>query len=503
MSPCAEAVRPMRGCGFHLARSQGLSSSVAPPPSADDQSRPLCVDLDGTLIASDTLVESAIRTAARGPVHMVGLCRSLGKGRAQLKSYAADYGIPDVTVLPYREDVLAALRHAKGEGRRLVLVTAADHRIADAVAAHLDLFDDVLATRDGNNLKGDAKAAALVERFGEGGFDYVGDSRSDLPVWAKAKEAWVVEDGIAGSAVYASLKKEPARRFPVTKPGLRAWISGARLYQWVKNVLVFVPIVASGAMFSPEAIFLGIIAFVCFGLFASGTYMLNDLTDLDSDRHHPRKRRRAFASGRIAPVKGAVVGPGLMALALVLAAVTEPLLAAVLLIYGVLTISYTFYLKTRPLVDVYALAALYCVRIVGGAAATGIVPSIWLLSFSSFLFLALALLKRFNELSQVGAKSGRRGYQEGEHILLMALGVASTFSSVIVFALYAESQAAGLLYSQRELLWGIVPLLLFWQSRLWLSAWRGYVDDDPIIYAAKDWVSWIAIALSGLLFLAS
>ncbi len=268
-------------------------------------------------------------------------------------------------------------------------------------------------------------------------------------------------------------------------------------------MLVFVPVVASGAMFLAEAMLLGIIAFVCFGLFASGTYMLNDLSDLDADRHHPRKRRRAFASGRIAPVRGLVAGPGLMLVALVIAFAVKPLFAAVLLGYGVLTICYTIFLKTRPLVDVFALAALYCVRIVGGAAATAIVPSIWLLSFSSFLFLALALLKRFNELSRVSAGSGRRGYAEGEHMLLMVFGVASTFSSVIVFALYAESQAAGLLYSQRELLWGIVPLLLFWQSRLWLSAWRGYVDDDPIVYAAKDWVSWIAIALSGALFLAS
>jgi 4-hydroxybenzoate polyprenyltransferase/phosphoserine phosphatase len=483
------------------------------PASADPSSttngttplpdRPLCVDLDGTLIASDTLVESAIRTAAQGPVHVFGLLQSLRQSRAALKSYAADHGTPDVTVLPYREDVLAALRHAKSEGRHLILVTAADHRIAGAVADHLDLFDEVIATRDGVNLKGDAKAAALVERFGEGGFDYVGDTHADLPVWAKAKDAWVVEDGIAANAVCTALRKDPARRFPVAKPELRAWVSGARLYQWVKNVLVFVPVVAAGAMWSLDTILLGIIAFVCFGLFASGTYMLNDLSDLDADRHHPRKRRRAFASGRIAPVKGLVVGPGLMLVALLIAVITEPLFAAVLVAYGALTICYTVYLKTRPLVDVYALAALYCVRIVGGAAATGIVPSIWLLSFSSFLFLALALLKRFNELSQVGAKSGRRGYAEGEHILLMAFGVASTFSSAIVFALYAESQAADLLYSRRELLWGIVPLLLFWQSRLWLSAWRGYVDDDPIIYAAKDWVSWIAISLCGLLFLAS
>ena len=237
--------------------------------------------------------------------------------------------------------------------------------------------------------------------------------------------------------------------------------------------------VAAGEMWSLEAIALGIIAFVCFGLFASGTYMLNDLTDLDADRHHPRKQRRAFASGRIAPIKGLAVGPGLMLSALPIAVVAEPWLAAVLIAYGALTICYSMYLKTRPLVDVYALAALYCVRIIGGAAATGIVPSIWLLSFSSFLFLALALLKRFNELSQVGTDFGRRGYAEGEHILLMALGVASTFSSAIVFALYAESEAADLLHSRRELLWGIVPLLLFWQSRLWLSAWRGYVDDDP------------------------
>lgn len=465
--------------------------------------RPLCVDLDGTLIRSDLLVESTIKTAGRGVRAVFGLLRSLGEGRAALKHYAAGHGLPDAALLPYESAVVAALHEAKAAGRLVILVTAADRRAADAIAAHLGVFDEVIASGQGLNLKGAAKADALVERFGIGGFDYVGNGRIDLPIWKAAGECWVVEDEVNAAAVARDTGRPVSRKFAIAKPDWRAWASAARVYQWVKNVLVFVPAVAGGALWSPEIALLAMLAFVCFSLFASGTYMLNDLMDLEADRQHPRKRRRAFASGRIPPIQGLLVGPGLMVLALILALTAAPWLATVLILYGLTTMAYTLYLKTKPLVDVYTLAALYAVRIVGGAAATGIEPSIWLLSFSSFLFLGLALLKRFTEVKQMGAGSGRRGYEAGEHILLMAMGIAASFSAAIVFALYAESREAEILHERSGVLWGIVPLLLFWQCRLWLSAWRGYVDDDPIVYAARDWVSWIAIIAAGLLFLAS
>lgn len=454
---------------------------------------PLCVDLDGTLIRSDTLVE--------GIGHLLGDWRSWPglalaflKGKAGLKQHvAAEAGI-DAALLPYDERVIALIRDAKATGREVALVTAADRKIADAVAAHLGLFDTVLASDGATNLKGDAKGQALAQRYGAKGFVYAGNDSSDLAVWRHAGGAVVVN---ASAALAEAVGRELPVEAVLPRAGgtARALIKALRPYQWVKNLLIFVPMVTAHALADVVAWRQAFLAMLAFSLVASSIYIVNDISDLDSDRRHARKRKRPFASGA-APIHAAfVLAPalGLAGLGLGVAAGILP----VLLLYAIVSISYSMRLKQLPLVDMFILATLYTIRLYAGGEATGYRVSLWLLAFSSFLFLALAAVKRAAEILPLAKQHGggpsslsRRGYTADDGPFILVMGLASSFVSTLVLALYVQND-----WSARETQWSaqfmyfVVPLVLFWQCRLWLSTTRGKMDDDPILFAAKDYVS--------------
>ena len=467
-----------------------MDSATRPPP--------LCVDLDGTLIRTDLLVESALALLARRPWMVFALPIWLMRGKAFLKREIARRAGLDVALLPYDERMVDALRRAGDEGRLRVLCSAADQSLVDAVANHLGTFELALGSDGDRNLAGRRKASALAARFGERGFDYAGNARIDLAVWRAARRAWVVNApaALAGSA---ALVCDVDRHWPAEGGGVRAWIRALRLHQWLKNLLVFLPLAASHRFTEPGAVVDAVGAFVAFGLCASGVYLLNDLLDLPVDRQHPRKRLRPFAAGRLDLLRGVLAAPLLAAAGLGLAFWVSPAFALVLGGYYVLTAAYSLKLKRIAMLDVIVLAALYTVRIVGGAVAIGSALSFWLLAFSMFIFLSLALLKRYAELQSmlaVGRSSAAgRGYAVDDLPLLQALGAAAGYAAVLVLALYINSPESLVLYDRPQLLWLVCPLLLYWISRAWIVAHRGAMDDDPVVFAVTDRVSQIVVAL--------
>ncbi|MCB1739774.1 MAG: UbiA family prenyltransferase [Gammaproteobacteria bacterium] len=454
---------------------------------------PLAVDLDGTLVRTDLLVESLLLLLKRQPLHLfAALLWWLRGGRANLKAQLAQRVMPDPLTLPYRRCVLEHLRQARATGRRVVLATGADAGLAARVAAHLGLFEAVLASDGQTNLTGSRKRSRLVDEFGEQGFDYLGDGDHDHAVRRSARISLVVgrrpdpdprvqwlQDPDAGSA--------------------RDLLRELRMHQWVKNVLVFVPLLASHRIVEPEHLAVAALAFAAFGLCASSVYVLNDLMDLGADRRHPSKRHRPLASGKVSMAAALTIIPVLLVGALLIGLLLPWGFMALLALYFLVNVAYSLRLKSVVILDVLVLATLYTLRIAAGSAAVDIWPSTWLLAFSMFAFLSLALVKRYAELMTMRAVDGptarARGYRLDDAELLSSLGGGAGYLSVLVLALYIDSASGQALYRTPELLWGICPLLLYWDSYLWLMAHRGLMHDDPLVFAQRDKVSRILLVL--------
>lgn len=469
------------------------------------QDIPLCVDLDGTLLRSDLLVESALSSLRRNPLDALRLITRLGRGRAPLKRYLASRASIDVSLLPYDARVLAWLRE-EGGGRRKILCTEADRELAEAVAAYVGDFDEILVGDGTHGLSAEGMAEALSARFGERGFDYAGDATADLHVWRRARRAVVVNaEATLPDRVRAVCEVE--RVFEREGGGWRDALRALRPHQWLKNLLLFLPMLAAHVLFAPGAFARALLAFVCFCLCASAAYVANDLLDLQADRGHARKRLRPFASGTLRARDGMVAAPLLAAAALALAYALSAQFALVLLCYAAVTLAYSLYLKRVAILDVVTLAGLYTVRIIGGAVAIPVPASFWLLAFSMFLFLSLAMVKRYTEVLGV-AGEGRsqvagRGYVAQDLPLIQTLGASSGYLSVLVLAFYIDSTASQALYRHHEYLWALTPVLLYWVSRIWLIARRGGMHDDPVVFAVTDRASLIAAAICAAVVIAA
>lgn len=479
------------------------------PPSlpAGAADLPLVVDLDGTLIRSDLLVESAVGLLRQAPLQVFSLPVWLLNGKAHLKAALAERVALDATVLPYHPELLGWLRAEKQRGRRLILATASHQRYAEAVAAHLQLFDEVWASDGDTNLAGRHKAARAVAAFGERGFVYAGNAEPDLAVWAQAAAAVVVSDSARLQA--AAAQRAPLERaFPGGTGGLMPWLKALRLHQWMKNLLVLIPLLAAHRFTDIAGWLASGTAFLAFGLTASSVYLLNDLLDVEDDRHHRSKSRRPFAAGTLPMLHGLLAVPLLLGGAALLAASLPPRFGLALGSYFGLTLAYSLWLKRQMMVDVMALAVLYTLRIIGGTFAVGLALSFWLLAFSMFMFLSLALLKRYSELialRQAGDLQGARGrdYQVEDIELLAGLGSAAGYCAVLVLALYVNNPPAeGLHYSQPKLIWLMCPVLLYWISRAWILAHRGQMHDDPVVFALRDtpsrWLLLLIVFVFGL-----
>jgi len=462
---------------------------------------PLCVDLDGTLVRSDLLAESALALLRRNPLYLFAMLAWLLRGRAVLKREIALRVRIEPEELPYDPRVLALVREA--DGRPRVLCSASDQVLVDAVAAHCG-FDVALGSDGRTNLSGTRKARALVERFGERGFDYAGNEAVDLAVWSHARGAIVVD--APDRIVRAACAMHPdARVLPRSRGNWRRWLAALRAHQWPKNLLVFVPMLAAHRLFDAAAAGHALLAFAAFCLCASSAYVLNDLLDLDADRQHPRKRNRPFASGALPIAHGIVASPLLATAAFAIAVALPrgflPWLAA----YGVATVLYSLVLKRLVVLDVLTLAGLYTLRIVAGGAAIPVPVSGWLLAFSLFLFLGLGLLKRAIELQPLAddARVAGRGYARAHARAVCGSGMGSGLAALVVLALYIESTKSAALYGRPQLLWLLLPLLGCWLVRAWRMATTGRMHDDPLVFALTDRASLALFALSALVVVAA
>lgn len=460
---------------------------------------PVCVDLDGTLIHTDLLFESFLLLLRQNFIAALQVpFWLLLKGKAETKLRIAALVAVQAEHLPYCEPVIAYVRAQREQGRRTVLATASAQRYAQAVADHTGLFDDVIATATGDtNLSGANKAQALAQRF-PAGFEYIGNSSDDLPVWQQAQRVSIAN---AKPRVREAAHQLGRTAFQTDNPfnPLRAAIKGIRLHQWLKNLLVFLPVLAGHRVADTAVLTQALLAFLAFGLCASSVYLLNDLLDIEVDRRHPRKRLRPFAAGALSIPLGGALTVLLLAGAVLVSLALPAAFGAVLLMYYLLTLSYSLRLKAQVMVDVMMLSALYTVRLLAGSAATGITLSFWLLAFSMFLFLSLALLKRYGEMRMLARsdqrRSAGRGYSTDDLVVLLALGSASGYSAALVLALYVNSADVARLYTHPQLLWAAIPMLVYWLSRIWLKSHRGEVHDDPVVFAARDWQSLVIIGL--------
>lgn len=462
---------------------------------AQSNDLPLVVDLDGTLTPTDTLVESVIRLVKQFPLSLFLLPFWLLRGPAGFKEKVGGHVRIAASSLPYRESLLGFLRSENARGRPIVLATAAHSSIAHDVSAHLGLFADVLATEKGHNLKGEAKLQAIHDKIG-GQFVYAGDNRADLPIWKAASAAILV--GVSqGIAAEVRLSVPVEREFPAEPTGLATWLRALRVHQWLKNLLLFVPLLTGFTFLQPEKLATMAVAFLAFSLAASATYMANDMWDLENDRAHPRKCRRPFASAQLPLLDGLAVAGATLLSGFALAFWVSQGFCLMLFLYLVLTSVYSLALKEYVLADVIMLSLLYTLRIIAGAVAIGVALSSWLLAFSVFIFLSLALVKRCAELVSLGQRgtdaARGRDYSVNDLVVLWPLGVGSALAAVVVFGLFISAPETQGRYGTPNLLWLVAIPLIYWLARLWIKTARGEMHDDPVVYAIKDHGSRITV----------
>ncbi len=462
-----------------FAGPAGLGDHDAIQSPAPRQARPLVIDLDEVLVHSSLFVEVAFLEIAGRPQSLVSMLAALFGGTRALKQRIAQTAHFDPSRILYNKEVLAFLLKALGEGRAVYLAsTRYPQQLVQAIADHLGIFSAWSASDEANDPGGDAGYRSFPQSFGAQGFDYIGSD----PV------------ALAASANVTLAAEAPASLD--SRPDWRTWAKLFRVHQYAKNALVLVPLLTAH-QFSALAASKAALAAVAFSLCASSAYILNDLVDVTADRAHPSKRDRPLASGAVSPLHGAVAMAMLLALSLVVAALVSPAFLAVLVGYLVLTVAYSFWLKRIMLADVVVLAMLYTIRVVGGAIAINVAVSEWLLAFALFIFMSLALIKRYIELAgQLDKNLSRpanRGYEVDDHTMVAVLAAAAGFNAVVVFTLYISSEAVRALYTKPQALWLVCPILMYWVARVLMLAHRRMIDDDPVIFALKDRVSWLAM----------
>jgi 4-hydroxybenzoate polyprenyltransferase len=482
-----------------------MSHTVAPLP--ERIRRPLYVDMDGTVLATDVLWEMLIRLMRTRPWLLIRAPFWLIKGKAFFKRQLVSHITLNPALLPYHEPVIDYLNRERRKGREVILATASDREVATSVANHLDLFSGVLASDGIVNLAGHAKLSAILVHADGADFDYMGNSWPDLPIWQQASRAILVKPSrrlLAKTGRTSSVEAVLGARLPF----LRVFFRTLRVHQWSKNVLLLVPLLLAHKITDSSRLVSAVLGFVAFSLAASGVYILNDLLDLESDRQHPTKRARPLAAGLL-PIPIALATSFVaIASSVGIAGVLLPtLFAGVLLIYLATTMAYSFALKRIAILDVIVLAGLYTIRVIAGAVATDVPASPWFLAFSTFLFLSLAFVKRYGELRLAGNRGGdagfleARGYQPGDLDLLRSVGASSGYVAVAVFALYINSGDVHLLYARPAALWLIGPLILYWITRVWLLAHRGRMHSDPVVFAFTDRTSYLIAVLVAILLL--
>ncbi len=466
-------------------------AQIQPQPDSD-LLHPLCVDLDGTLVKSDTLVDSVLVLLRSHPRSALKTFRWVLDGKAAFKEQVSNIVSLDVAHLPYNRPLLRYLEQERQHGRRIYLTTGADARLAETVAEHLGIFYGVLASDGSTNLTGGNKLASLRAEFHGQDFDYIGNAKPDLPLLESAGAAMLANPHASLRVLIKSRNINIHQHFEDRVSRGKALLKAIRLHQWAKNVLIFVPLLLAHTL-KLSLIFQALLAFFCFSFCASATYIVNDLLDIETDRRHPKKRFRPFAAGDLQASTGVVLATALLIAAFLGTLLLPEEFRGWLVLYLAVTLSYSLVLKKVVLVDVLILSGLYTVRMLAGGAATGTAISTWLAGFSVFLFFSLAIVKRFSEMQnlreQGTAPSNGRGYVISDIEQLRSFGTASAYAAVVVFSLYINGSNITRLYAHPVRLWLIVPLMLLWISRVWLLASRGQMNEDPVIFAVTDRMS--------------
>jgi 4-hydroxybenzoate polyprenyltransferase/phosphoserine phosphatase len=487
-------------------RGASLPQTLSPPEPAATELRPLCVDLDGTLVKSDTLIDSLLVLARTRPACFFRLPGRLVQGKAAFKAYVTEQVTLDVAHLPYNRKLLQFLLEERGRGRALYLTTGADTHLAQRVADHVGIFNGVLGSDGTTNLTGEKKLDRLQSRLGSGAFDYVGNDAPDLPLLARAAEPLVANPSLRLRRKLRARGIRPGHTFEERGRTLDAMVKALRPHQWAKNLLIFLPLLLAHVV-AVDRLLAALLAFCCFSLAASATYIVNDLLDIEADRRHPAKRLRPFAAGDLPAFAGLGIVTAFLLLAFCGARLLPIAFVGWLLLYLFCTLAYSLYLKRVALVDVLVLSGLYTLRLLAGSAATRSHISPWLAGFSVFLFFSLAIVKRFAELENLRASSAPprngRGYLVADLDQLRSFGTSSAFAAVMVFAIYISSSDVVMLYQRPEVLWLIMPLMILWLCRVWLRASRGSLDEDPLVFALTDRMSLlIGAAVAAIVLLA-
>ena len=474
--------------------------------SSTPEKKPLCVDLDGTLIHTDCLFETLLGAIHKNPATLFKVPQWLAKGRPTLKAELAELHSPDTATLPWNEDVIEYIKKEKSKGRKVLLVTASHIKVAQLIADYLEIFDEVLATNSDVNLKSHNKAKLLVERYGEKNFDYIGNESCDIPIWQAAGSALIA------NSTQQLVQKTESLNLPTETIGAphsklpKALVKACRPHQWAKNTLLFVPILTAHLYTNHLLLINTVLAFISMGLCASTVYVLNDLLDLESDRNHHSKRRRPIASGKLPIHVALFLPPLLLCISFSIAwFLINPTFTLLLGCYLIITSAYSLYLKQKILVDVFLLAGLYSMRIIigasvacerGGELFSGYIElSNWLITFSTLFFLSLAMAKRYSELHNLAQtdreRPSGRSYHINDRPLISQLGITSGLLAALVFALYIHSDNSTALYHNPNALWLICPSLLYWIAYVWLVTTRGKMREDPVTFAIKDKISYL------------
>ena len=319
----------------------------------------------------------------------------------------------------------------------------------------------------------------------------------------KSKESYLVNPNKAMKK--RSKKINISKIFDEKPPILSVWLRQLRAHQWLKNLLIFIPLIASGEFLNGPSVFLSFLGFTSFSCLASATYIINDLVDLEFDRIHPRKRSRPLAAGEISLVSGFSIALFLLAAAFFLALQINIYFFLSLTSYLFLTLAYSLKIKKYIGMDVICLASLYTIRIIAGAALLNVAVSFWLLTFSMFIFFSLAIVKRCSELHAL-KNTGMtdlpgRNYTIIDYPMLISLGVSSSLLAVLTFCFYINANVLKDQYQNPTILWIAIPALGYWITRMWVKTNRGEMHDDPVIFSITDKGSILTIGFIGIIML--
>lgn len=461
-----------------------------------DNSKILCVDLDGTLVRTDTIYEilAYLFKNKIGIFFLVVLAIFRGRPYFKKKLFEAYPDIP--LVLPFNKEFLEYLKNEKENGRKLVLVTAANQGVADKFAREIPLFDAAFGSDEKRNLKSHEKAAFLNSLYGKGEYDYAGNSSADYAVWESTHEAIVVNASIC---VTERAKKVASVSHIFDKQKSFAWslLKAIRPHQFSKNLLVFLPFLTNH-IYSLSLFTLSCLAFIAFSLITASVYLINDTLDAQLDRMHPKKQHRPIANGDLNIQKAFFCTLFFLITGFAIAYITLPFAFFLFLMaYFLITQAYNFLFKQHPVIDAFSLTILYTLRLLAGIAAINAFYSPWLIGFSLFFFLSLAFTKRDIELyNHIHKHPAQRKYLAEDKLFVQIISIVSGYMSILILALYTQSQIALSLYQYPYMLWAIILMLSYWLTRVFFLANRGEIDEDPVSFALRDKLSWFLVILS-------